>query len=144
MDHSQHNHANHQSNTRDSLGVSYTCPMHPKIISDKPSACPKCGMRLVKTDRKTENNTHAGHAMSDASEMGFWEKFKMSMSMTMGMDHSGLAGREMARFMEVDIRNKFFLRSYLRYQSYFIRRLARSFLESIFHRRYLSHGFFLF
>ena len=90
---------------------------------------PKMWNAACKTDRKTENNTHAGHAMSDASEMGFWEKFKMSMSMTMGMDHSGLAGREMARFMEVDIRNKFFLRSYLRYQSYFIRRLARSFLS---------------
>ena len=33
----------------------------------------------------------------------------MSMSMTMGMDHTGLAGREMARLMEIDIRNKFFL-----------------------------------
>jgi len=32
----------------------------------------------------------------------------MSMSMTMGMDHTGLAGREMARLMEIDIRNKFF------------------------------------
>ncbi|MHB1086209.1 MAG: copper-translocating P-type ATPase [Minisyncoccota bacterium] len=30
------------------------------------------------------------------------------MSMTMGMDHTGLAGREMARLMEIDIRNKFF------------------------------------
>ncbi len=28
--------------------------------------------------------------------------------MTMGMDHTGLAGREMARLMEIDIRNKFF------------------------------------
>lgn len=24
----------------------YTCPMHPEIISDKPGACPKCGMAL--------------------------------------------------------------------------------------------------
>src|SRR3989338_7500769 len=32
----------------------------------------------------------------------------MSMSMTMGIDHIGLAGREMARLMEIDIRNKFF------------------------------------
>jgi len=40
--------------------------------------------------------------------MSMWGKFKMSMSMTMGMDHTGLAGREMARLMEIDIRNKFF------------------------------------
>lgn len=26
----------------------YTCPMHPSVISDKPGACPVCGMALVK------------------------------------------------------------------------------------------------
>lgn len=45
---------------------------------------------------------------SPASKMTRWQKFKSSMSMTMGMDHSGLAGREMAKMMELDIRNKFF------------------------------------
>ncbi len=24
----------------------YTCPMHPEVISDKPGKCPKCGMDL--------------------------------------------------------------------------------------------------
>ncbi|MDP2454459.1 MULTISPECIES: efflux RND transporter periplasmic adaptor subunit [unclassified Kaistella] len=28
----------------------YTCPMHPEIISDKPGKCPKCGMDLVLKD----------------------------------------------------------------------------------------------
>ncbi len=37
-----------------------------------------------------------------------FDNFKMSMTMTMGMDHTGLAGREMAKMMEEDIRNKFF------------------------------------
>jgi len=32
----------------------------------------------------------------------------MSMTMTMGMEHGGLAGREMAKLMEEDIRQKFF------------------------------------
>ena len=82
--------------------------MHPEIQQDRPGSCPKCGMRLVKTEAKTDHSAHAGHAMGDVSKMGFWEKFKMSMSMTMGMDHTGLAGREMARLMEIDIRNKFF------------------------------------
>ena len=27
---------------------SYTCPMHPEVISDKPGKCPKCGMQLIK------------------------------------------------------------------------------------------------
>ncbi len=26
---------------------SYTCPMHPEVISDKPGKCPKCGMDLI-------------------------------------------------------------------------------------------------
>ena len=56
----------------------------------------------------TNHSAHTDHVMGDPSKMGFWKKFKMSMSMTMGMDHTGLAGREMARLMEVDIRNKFF------------------------------------
>ena len=59
------------------------------------------------------HGAHAGHTMGDSSKMGFWEKFKMSMSMTMGMDHTGLAGREMARLMEIDIRNKFFFALFL-------------------------------
>lgn len=86
----------------------YTCPMHPEVVQDKPGSCPKCGMRLIKAEIKTGSSAHVGHAMGDVSKMGFWEKFKMSMSMTMGMDHTGLAGREMARLMEIDIRNKFF------------------------------------
>lgn len=57
---------------------------------------------------KIEHNTHAGHVMGDTLKMTLWEKLKMSMTMTMGMDHTGLAGREMARLMEIDIRNKFF------------------------------------
>ncbi len=65
-------------------------------------------MKLVKSETKTDHSAHAGHMMSDPLKMGFWEKFRMSMSMTMGMDHTGLAGREMARLMEIDIRNKFF------------------------------------
>ncbi|MDZ4712851.1 MAG: copper-translocating P-type ATPase [bacterium] len=52
---------------------------------------------------------HAGHTMKPSDKMSFWEKFKMSMTMSMGMDHTGLAGREMAKMMELDIRNKFFV-----------------------------------
>ena len=32
----------------------------------------------------------------------------MSMTMTVGMEHTGVAGREMARLIGLDIRQKFF------------------------------------
>ena len=100
----EHNHIMQEKES----GTIYTCPMHPEVQQDKPGSCPKCGMRFVKSEAKTDHNAHVGHTIGDPSKMGFWEKFKMSMSMTMGMDHTGLAGREMARLMEIDIRNKFF------------------------------------
>ena len=32
----------------------YTCPMHPSVISDRPGACPVCGMALVKKSQQQE------------------------------------------------------------------------------------------
>jgi membrane fusion protein, copper/silver efflux system len=32
----------------------YTCPMHPTVISDKPGTCPVCGMELVRKARPGE------------------------------------------------------------------------------------------
>lgn len=93
----------------------YTCPMHPEVRDEIAGTCPKCGMRLVEkkmqmAEGKIEHDQmgHGGHTMKPTEKMSFWEKFKMSMTMTMGMDHTGLAGREMARLMEIDIRQKFF------------------------------------
>lgn len=53
-----------------------------------------------------DHGSHDHHAMMAGGKMTRWQKFKMSMTMTMGMDHTGLAGREMAKMMELDIRNK--------------------------------------
>ena len=59
-----------------------------------------------------QSDEHAGHdqhaQMMKQGNMNLWARVKMSMTMTMGMDHTGLAGREMAKMMEIDIRNKFF------------------------------------
>ena len=34
----------------------YTCPMHPEVISDKPGACPKCGMDLEPMEVSAEDD----------------------------------------------------------------------------------------
>jgi Cu2+-exporting ATPase len=76
--------------------------------------CNTCTGKFDKNPEKyaTEPGEHAGHdqhtQMMNQGNMSFWEKLKMSMTMTMGMDHTGLAGREMAKMMETDIRGKFF------------------------------------
>lgn len=38
----------HAISTGEDKGDSYTCPMHPQIVRDKPGPCPICGMALVK------------------------------------------------------------------------------------------------
>lgn len=73
--------------------------MHPEVVSDNPGICPKCGMSLV---------IKATHGDVSHQSMSHWEKFKMGMTMTMGMDHTGKTGQEMAKLMEEDIKFKFF------------------------------------
>src|SRR3989344_5956242 len=38
---------------------SYTCPMHPEVVSDKPGMCPECGMQLVPAEKKL--HAHEAH-----------------------------------------------------------------------------------
>ena len=88
----------------------YTCPMHPEVREKDPGICFFCGMKLVPAKNKhgsaNDQGSHNHHDHMMGSNMTLWQKFKMSMTMTMGMDHTGLAGREMAKLMEIDIRNK--------------------------------------
>ena len=45
-------------NTSASKSVSYSCPMHPEVKSDKAGKCSKCGMDLVQAKSKTEGHHH--------------------------------------------------------------------------------------
>ena len=50
---------NELAKAADSSGKEYyTCPMHPSVVSDKPGACPICGMSLVK--RSSQRNASEG------------------------------------------------------------------------------------
>lgn len=56
--------------------ITYTCPMHPEVISDNPGTCPKCGMDLVKSDTKGGHNhkgcnmNHNGNGSNNSSGGG--------------------------------------------------------------------------
>ncbi|MDQ1856321.1 multicopper oxidase domain-containing protein [Chryseobacterium sp. WLY505] len=45
--------------------TTYTCTMHPEIVSDKPGKCPKCGMELV--EKEAQSHTQAENPKEEKS-----------------------------------------------------------------------------
>jgi multidrug efflux pump subunit AcrA (membrane-fusion protein) len=45
-------------------GEEYTCPMHPKVVQDKPGSCPICGMDLVKKGGAMGSDTLGNDTLS--------------------------------------------------------------------------------
>jgi FtsP/CotA-like multicopper oxidase with cupredoxin domain len=41
--------------------VSYTCPMHPEVVSEEPGHCPKCGMKLLPAELVAGAGAHEHH-----------------------------------------------------------------------------------
>jgi hypothetical protein len=39
------------------MAKSYTCPMNPDVVSDKPGKCTKCGMNLVEKKQPVKSKT---------------------------------------------------------------------------------------
>ncbi len=67
---------------RDNQKETYTCPMHPEVVREKPGICPECGMSLIKVKGKPASaeataGKHAGHS----TEM-FLRKFWVSFLLT--------------------------------------------------------------
>ncbi len=57
-------------NKPESPGTTYTCPMHPEIVRDRPSPCPICGMALEPVAALTEDE-HPDPELIDMSRR-FW------------------------------------------------------------------------
>lgn len=127
----EHQHEHTHSPAAGSSAESVMCPvMHIPVNKEEAKAhgltrtynsqtyyfcCNTCTSQFDKEPDKytqEQENTHGDHdhhaQMMTSGKMSLWQKFKMSMTMTMGMDHTGLAGREMAKLMELDIKRKFF------------------------------------
>lgn len=67
---------------------SYTCPMHPEVISDKPGECPKCGMDLILKSEDKNDSTKIN--MKDMNMKDCMDKCKgMGCKMDNCMGSSG-------------------------------------------------------
>ena len=64
--------------------LTYTCPMHPQIISEKPGTCPVCGMDLVPFDKTNvsdnltlnESQRALANVTTDTIKEGSFSSFK--------------------------------------------------------------------
>ncbi|MFP8892488.1 multicopper oxidase domain-containing protein [Chryseobacterium sp. EZn1] len=54
-----------ESKAQKQAQTTYTCPMHPEIVSDKPGKCPKCGMELV--EKEDHSHTQAENPKEEKS-----------------------------------------------------------------------------
>ncbi|MEX1138697.1 MAG: heavy metal-binding domain-containing protein [Bacteroidota bacterium] len=77
----------------------YSCPMHPDVVSDKPGKCPKCGMTLEKKSGSSEQQkmdhmlgTPTFEKYADGAVVQVWliphDKHKQMMSTMMQRDSS--------------------------------------------------------
>ena len=57
------------------VAATYTCPMHPDVVSDTPDRCPECGMKLmpsqlVKQTREGHSDEHTRPQIDDDQQHG--------------------------------------------------------------------------
>jgi FtsP/CotA-like multicopper oxidase with cupredoxin domain len=59
--------------------LTYTCPMHPDVTSAEPGKCPRCGMKLLATERRSSQFVCPMHPDVTSSEAGRRSKSGMKL-----------------------------------------------------------------
>jgi FtsP/CotA-like multicopper oxidase with cupredoxin domain len=59
--------------------LTYTCPMHPDVTSAEPGKCPRCGMKLLATERRSSQFVCPMHPDVTSSEAGRCSKSGMKL-----------------------------------------------------------------
>ena len=95
---SEHDHEQEQEKRQ-----TYTCLMHPEVITNHPGNCPKCGMTLVPKDQKKRSTSnaqrptpnhqsdlsHQSHSMHDGHEMHMEMHSSIDLADPMSREGSG-------------------------------------------------------
>lgn len=82
-------------------GREYTCPMHPEIISNKPGACPKCGMSLEPRDASVAQENKEYDDMSRR----FWISLFLSLPIIVLAFLEMLPGKPLGSIMSMKLVN---------------------------------------
>jgi len=78
---------------KEEMKAVYTCPMHPKVKSDKPGKCPECGMKLEKKMMPME------HMKAHMQKEKMMHEKKMMHEEQMEMEHKEKACCPMMEMM---------------------------------------------
>ena len=82
---------------KEEMKAVYTCPMHPKVKSDKPGTCPECGMKLEKKMMPME------HMKAHMHEEKMMHKKKMILKVHMDKEHMEMEHKEKACYHMMEV-----------------------------------------